>query len=59
MQYNMCGNCDYALLTACGFRMCIRHRMYVTDTFTCPGYFSSKKTQIYNQIKHNLTKEGK
>lgn len=60
METNLCGNCDYALITACGFRMCVRHRMYVTeDAPACKGYFNYNKTRICNQIKHNLTKEGK
>jgi hypothetical protein len=34
--------------------------MYVTeDSPACKGYFNYKKTQIYNQIQDNLTKEGK
>ena len=55
MQTNLCGNCDYALLTATGARLCVRHNIYVAiDGTACMGYFNSKKNQIYNQIKDAL-----
>lgn len=55
METNLCGNCDYALMTATGARFCVRHNVYVAiDGTACMGYFNRKKNQIYNQIKDAL-----
>lgn len=55
MQTNLCGNCDYALTTATGARLCVRHNIYVAiDGTACKGYFNYKKNLIYNKIKDVL-----
>lgn len=54
MITNLCGNCDYALITASGKRRCCRFSKQVSESDTCDEYFNYKKTQIYNQIKDVL-----
>ena len=51
MNDKICGACEYALKTATGALMCVRHKMYVTEvTNACNGYFNYKKEQIYKRL---------
>lgn len=55
METNLCGNCEYALKTATGAKMCVRHKRLVEDDYyACSDYYNYKKNKIYNQIKEVL-----
>ncbi len=58
MITNLCGNCDFSRITTSGVRRCCRFSKEVSETDTCDKYFNYRKTEIYNNLLQNLTKEG-
>ena len=59
MNTNICGNCDFSRYDMTGNLRCCRFSHNVLLDESCPEYFNYRKTQIYNKLLQNLTKEGK